>query len=70
MLPQETIWSQIKKGDYNGLFLTSIHILFLGCHFYPSSTSLNHTTSNNALHGIIYQASNSMAALCGEPTSL
>ncbi len=29
VLPWETKWPQIKKGDYNGLFLTSIHILSL-----------------------------------------
>ncbi len=33
------------------------------------STSSNHTTSNDAFHGIINQASNPMAILCGEPTS-
>ncbi len=56
-LPQETKWPQIKKGDYNGQFL-----LFLGCHFYPSST-LTTTSSNNTLHGITVQASDSVATL-------
>jgi len=57
------------KGDYNGLFLTSIYILYSGCHFYPSSTSTNYTTSNDTVHGIINQANNSMASLRGEPIS-
>ncbi len=69
VLPQETKRPQIKKGYYNGLFLTYIYILFLDCHFYPSSTSSNHITSNNFFHGIINQASNPMAILCGESTS-
>jgi hypothetical protein len=62
-LPQETEWPQIKKGDYNGLFFASIYILFLGCHFYPSSTPTT-TSSNNTLHGIAIQASDSVATLC------
>ena len=66
VLPRETRWPRIKKGDYNGLFFTSIYTLYLGCHFYPSSTSTNYTTSNYAIHGIIVQASNSMAIFCGE----
>ena len=65
----ETRWPRIKKGDYNGLFLTSIYILYSGCHFYPSSTSTNYTTSNDAVYGIINQASNSVASLRGEPIS-
>ena len=69
VLPRETRWPRIKKGDYNGLFLTSIYILYSGCHFYPSSTSMNYTTSNDAVHGIINQANNSMASLRGEPIS-
>ena len=66
VLPRETKWPRIKKGDYNGLFLTSIYILYSGCHFYPFSTSTNYTTSNDAVHGIINQASNSMASLRGD----
>ena len=62
-LPWETKWPQIKKGDYNGMFLASIYILFLGHHFYPSSTSTT-TSSNNTLHGITIQASNSVVTLC------
>jgi hypothetical protein len=58
----DTKWPRIKKGDYNGLFLASIYILFLGCHFYPSSTSTT-TSSNNTLHGITIQASDSVATL-------
>jgi hypothetical protein len=65
-LPWETRWPQIKKGDHNGLFLISIYILYLGCHFYPSSTSTNYTTSNDAVQGIINQASNSIATFRGE----
>ncbi len=61
-LPWETKWPQIKKGDYNGLFLASIHILFSGCHFYPSSTSTT-TSSNNSLHRISIQASDLVATL-------
>jgi hypothetical protein len=61
-LPWETKWPRIKKGDYNGLFLASIYILYLGCHFYPSST-LTTTSSNNTLHGITIQASDSVAIL-------
>jgi hypothetical protein len=44
-------------------------ILYSGCHFYPSSTSTNYTTSNDAVHGIINQANNSMASLRGAPIS-
>jgi hypothetical protein len=62
-LPWETKWPQIKKGDYARLFLASIYILFLGCHFYPSSTSTA-TSSNNTLHSITIQASDSVASLC------
>ena len=69
VLPCETRWPQIKKGDFNGLFLTSICILYLGCHLYPSSPTMNYTTSNDAVHSIINQASNSMASLHGEPIS-
>jgi hypothetical protein len=58
----ETKWPQIKKGDYNGLFLASIYILFSVCHFYPSST-LTTTSSNNTFHGITIQASDSVATL-------
>ncbi len=64
VLPWETKWPQIKKGDYNGLFLTSIYILFSGCHFYPSTISSNHIKSNNIFYCIINQASNPMAILC------
>ena len=66
VLPCETRWPQIKKGDFNGLFLTSICILYLGCHLYPSSPTMNYTTSNDAVHSIINQASNSMAIFCSE----
>jgi hypothetical protein len=66
VLPRETRWPQIKKGDYNGLFFISIYIIYSGCHFYPSSTSTNYTTRNDAVHSIINQSSNSMATLRGE----
>jgi hypothetical protein len=68
-VPWENKWPQIKKGDYNGLFLTSIHILYSGCHHSTSFTSTNYTSSNDAIHGIIYQASISMVSLCGESIS-